>query len=142
MSCLAAAKVHDHCVVAATHRLSAHSMQGLGFQVIPRMALTAYWVCCLTVMLLMPLQEDVVGLDVTVCQWWCAFVQGLDTMTDLKRPGKQADLGKLVIAAGTLSQDALHEHALHTPVCVSSQQTDSLKWGCALLAKLRLYSSQ
>ena len=107
MSCLAAAKVHDHCMVAAAHRLSAHSMQGLGFQVIPRMALTAYWVCCLTIMLLMPLQEHVVGLDVTVCQWWCAVVQGLDTMTHLKRPSKQADSGKLNTAAGTLSQGIL-----------------------------------
>ncbi len=105
MSCLAAAEVHDHCMVAATHRLSAHSVQGLGFQVIPGMALTAYWVCCLTVMLLMPLQEDIVGLDVTVRQWWCAVVQGLDTMTHLG-PGKQ-DLGKLVTTAGTLSQEIL-----------------------------------
>ena len=135
MSCLAAAKVHDHCMVAAAHRLSAHSMQGLGFQVIPRMALTAYWVCCLTVMLLMPLQEDVVGLDVTVCQWWCAAVQGLDTMTYLG-PDQQ-DLGKINSAASTLSQGMHeHEHAHYTPVCMSSQQTDSLKWGCALLAKL------
>lgn len=53
-------------MVAAGWRLSSYRVQGLGFQVIPGMALAANGDCCLAVMVFVPLQKDIMWLDVPV----------------------------------------------------------------------------
>lgn len=67
-------------------------MQGLGLQVITRVALAAYGLRCFTVMLLVPLQQDIVGLDVAVRQGRCAPVQGLHALTDLQQHSRWCSL--------------------------------------------------
>ena len=69
-------------------------MQRLCLQVIARMALVAYWHSCFTVMLLVALQQHVVGLDVTVRQWWAALVQGLNTLADLQQQRQKCQFNR------------------------------------------------
>ena len=58
------------------------------------MALAAYRQRCFAVMLLVALQQHVVGLDVTVRQWWAALVQSLNALTDLQQQRQKCQFSR------------------------------------------------